>query len=248
MRYLLLHILLLGYCTQAVAQKFKDSLFFAPRGCIDVQMGLAIPIMDYALTELTLASGYAKTGSSFRLGINYDIAPFIGFAAQYQYNTNPFNTQAFLTDIQTVQGGGINFKSYTSNPWELRGVLFGLYTPLKTYRTTFDFKLMGGVFTGVYPQNELKFEFVQATNQQTIHLKEFETTGNNIGFQVGCKMRYQLYKKLLFTASADFTYTDIRYTSIRGVVVNTNRSYSLDPYTQYYHIVNVLVGIGVGLN
>jgi hypothetical protein len=226
------------------AQKFKDSLFFLPRGCFDIQYGFSFPILDYGLDELTQASGYANLGQGYRISFQYDIAPVIGFSLHYFYNSNPFNGDKYLTDLQSQQGNTLIFHKFKSDPWILQGIMLGVYYPFRSYRTTIDIRLSGGVLNGTYPQNELDFTIVPFNNLR-INAKEFATRSSDFAFQVGIKLRHRLYKKLLFTASSDFTYTDIEFGNRRAVDTNTNLPLLTEPYTQYFHIIQLLAGIGI---
>ena len=87
------------------AQKLKQDYFFLKRGLIDVQSGLSMPVGDFALSNLTLPAGYAQNGYHVKAGLNYDVIPHLGFALQYQYTENPFNSNKFLSDIRAAYPG-----------------------------------------------------------------------------------------------------------------------------------------------
>lgn len=230
-------------CLQVSAQKVTDKQLMVDNGLIDIQAGLAIPVMDFADNSFKPASGYATPGYSVKLGIRYDIAPFAGVGLHYQYFQNGFDNSKYLSDVRGANPNTtINF--FTTDPWSLQGVMLSLYLPLKSYRTSVDVGVSGGVLTGVYPENTLNFNSTQ-TAGFVYNIKQYETSAANFGFQAGVKMRYQLYRNIMVTASADFTYTEIEYTDIQAEETNTHTPIPLDTYTQYYHIIQLAAGIGI---
>lgn len=236
-------IFALIYCLQVSAQKVRDKQLMVENGLIDVQVGLAIPVLDFADKSFKLASGYADPGYSVKLGIRYDIAPFMGVGLHFQYFQNGFDNSNYLTDLREANKT-ITINSYTSNPWSLQGVLLSLYLPLRSSRTSVDVGVSGGVLAGVYPESILNF------NSPTVpgfvyNIKQYETSAANFAIQGGVKMRYQLYKNIMVTASADFTYTEIEFKELHAEETNTHTSISPEAYTQYYHIIQLAAGIGI---
>ncbi|MES2779331.1 MAG: hypothetical protein V4651_05475 [Bacteroidota bacterium] len=241
-------VLLLMYCLQADAQKVRDKQIrdrqlFIENGLIDIQAGIAIPVMDFADNNFKKASGYATLGYAVRLGIRYDILPTFGLGLHYQYFQNGFDQSDYLDDMRTANKG-VTINSFSSDPWNLQGMMFGLYCPLKSSRSSIDIGLAGGVLTGSYPENVLNFNDPTVPGR-VYNIKQFETSAANFAFQAGVKMRYQLYKSIMLSASADFTYTEIDYTDIRAEETNSHVTIPLDTYTQYYHIIQLSAGIGI---
>jgi hypothetical protein len=236
-------ILMLAFSASA-QKRFKQQEIFVKRGTMNIQGGLSIPVMDFADDNFELASGYAQPGANIKLGLSYDIAPFLGLALQYQYNKNPFNNSGFLDDLKTVSAGSsLRFNSYTSDPWTLQGLMIGVYYPFKAYRTSIDFKVLTGFLTGVLPENTVNY--TDLTVNRDLNIKQFEISNTSISYQAGLNIRYQLYKSLLLTGSADFTYTEITYRNIVIEDTYSKRRGYLPDYTQYYHIINLSAGIGI---
>jgi hypothetical protein len=233
-------------CLHANAQKMRDKQpLMVDNGLIDFQAGMAIPVMDFADKSFKLASGYANPGYALKLGIRYDITTFLGVGLHYQYFQNGFDQSNFLSDMRSANKA-VTFNSFTSDPWSLQGVMFGVYFPLKSYRSSVDIGIAGGVLTGVYPTNTLNYNNPVQTNI-VFNVKQYETNAANFGMQAGVKMRYQVYKNVMLTASADFTYTEIEYTDIQSEETNYKIPIYLEPYTQYYHIIQLAAGIGLQL-
>lgn len=230
-------------CMQVQAQRIHDKQMMVENGLIDLQFGLAIPVMDFADKNFKPASGYATLGYAVKLGIRYDIAPFCGIALHYQYFQNGFDDTKYISDVRDANTN-LTIHSYTTDPWNLQGMLIGLYFPYKSARTSLDAGFGGGVLSGVYPENTLNFS--RNINPGVVYnIKQYETSAANFAFQVGVKMRYQLYQNIMVSASADFTYTEIPYKDIRAEETTTQTPIPLDTYTQYYHIVQLAAGIGI---
>jgi hypothetical protein len=225
------------------AQKLTQDDFFLKRGLFDLQSGISLPVGDYALSNATLPAGYAKTGYNIKIGINYDIAPYLGLALQYHYMQNPFDSENLLYDLQGTSKD-VQYNSYKSDPWKLQGILLGLYYPFKTTKTTVDVRLLGGLLSGVLPEAEQNATLIPLNNQ-VINLKQFETSASNLGFQAGFKIRYQLYKQLVLSTSIDYLQTKLNFDNIRVIDTNTNTSYRTDDYSQKFQVFNFCVGLGI---
>jgi opacity protein-like surface antigen len=226
------------------AQKITQEQFFLSKGLVDVQYGISIPVGDYALSDFTLPAGYAQNGYSLKLGLNYDLAPYIGFAIQYQYTQNSFNSGNLLSDLRENNRSDDVYNSYTSDPWKLQGMLLGVYYPLKATRTTIDIKVLGGIFTGTLPECEENVT-VPSLNYLNFNIKQLETKASNLGFQLGLKFRYQLYKKLVLSSSIDYTQATINFEDIRLVETNSHQSFSGEDYSQKFQFFTFAAGIGI---
>ena len=238
-------LVLLLICSTSNAQRVGNKQLFVDNGLIDFQAGVSAPVMDFADKNFRLASGYADIGLSARLGIRYDVAPLVGLSLHYQYFQNGFDAGDYLTDLRTAFTN-VTFNSYTSDPWTLQGVLLGLYIPYKSYRTSVDVGVSGGVLSGKYPTNTLTYTTsIPAVSNWTA--KQYESSASNYAFQAGVKVRYQLYRNMMFSASADFTYCEVEYSDLQEMRTNGTfiQTYSLDTYTQYYHIIQLAAGIGI---
>lgn len=245
MKHLCCYILILIVCGNSTAQKISDKQLLVDNGLIDVQIGAAIPVMDFSDKSFKRASGYASLGYSARVGIRYDVAPLLGLGLHYQYFQNGFDESAYLSDLRSTFND-VTFNAFTSKPWVLQGVLLGVYVPYKSYRTSIDVGVSGGILSGNYPENKVYFTTLPPTVSNWT-ATQYESTANNFGVQAGVKMRYKLYRNLMLSASADFTYCEIEYRDLREIRTNGTilQAFSLDSYTQYYHIVQLAVGIGL---
>lgn len=241
-------IFLLLHCLYGHAQRMQQQDLFLKKGAVGILGGVAIPVLDFADDNLKPASGYATTGYNIKLGISYDLSPYIGLALQYQYTNTPFNSSEYLNDLRNANGtnGPFTFNSYTSNPWTLQGMMAGVYYPFRAYRTTVDFKLMGGFLTGVLPENTVNYTY--KPNNVTLNVVQYASSATNLGVQAGFYVRHQLYKNLLLLGAADFTYTQIQYTNLTIEDTRTGATASLPNYTQYYHIISISAGLGIQFN
>ena len=229
--------------SNSYAQKIKENQLFTSNGMIDFQIGAAIPVLNFGLAKLTLPAGYAKLGYTLKLGMNYDVANFVGLAFQYQYANNAFNSENVLQDLQ-ASNSIQTYHNFSSNAWELKGTVLGLYYPFRSYKTSIDIRLMGGYFSGIYPESEINFTD-PLNNNMRLNIKTIETSASNFGFQVGVKMRYQLYKKIMLSAGFDYTQTTIEFSNIRAIETNYNIPVKAKPYTQQFQLINLMVGIGM---
>lgn len=229
-----------------LGQKLTQDHFFLSRGLFDVQAGISIPVADYALSELTLPAGYAQNGYNIKVGLNYDVTSYLGLAIQYQYTENPYNSTKLLSDLHALQANSndVIYNSYKSDPWKLQGILLGLYYPFKTTKTTIDVRALGGLLAGILPEAELN-KTIPSLNNQTLNLKQYETSGSNFGFQAGFKIRYQLYKQLILSSSIDYLQTKINFENIRVIDTNTNRGFRAEDYSQKFQVFNFSVGLGI---
>lgn len=245
MKYLCCYIFVLIVCVNSTAQKISDKQLLVDNGLIDVQVGVAIPVMDFADKSFKRASGYAGIGYSARVGIRYDVAPLLGLGLHYQYFQNGFDESAYLSDLRSTFTD-VTFNTFSSKPWVLQGVMLGAYVPYKSYRTSIDVGISGGILSGKYPENTVYFTTLPPSVSNWT-ATQYESTANNFGIQAGVKMRYKLYRNLMFSASADFTYCEIEFRDLQEIRSNGNavQVYSLDSYTQYYHIIQVAAGIGL---
>jgi hypothetical protein len=225
------------------AQKIKQEQFFLSRGLIDIETGISLPVKDYGLSELTLPAGYALPGYHIKLGINYDVVPFLGLAIQYQYIQNPFNETKILEDLRKNQSG-IVYNTYTSKPWELQGMMLGFYYPFKTYKTTIDIRVLGTLLNGILPASEEDVTVPSAGNTR-YHFQQSETSSSNLGLQAGIKIRHQLYKKLILASSIDYTYTQINFKNIQVIETTTQTRIRINDYTQKFQLFNFSLGIGI---
>jgi hypothetical protein len=225
------------------AQKIRQQQFFLSNGAVDVQGGVSVPLGDFGLSKLTLPAGYALTGYNIKLGINYDITPYLGLAIQYQYIQNPFNNSKILEDIRQ-KSTNITYNSYSSDPWKLQGMLMGLYYPMRAHKTTIDLRLMGALITGVLPGTDEDIN-VPSQNNQHYHFKQLENSASGIGVQAGVKIRYQLYKKLILSMSADYTHVNIQFEDVKIIETIRNIRIAADDYSQKFQVLNFSAGIGI---
>lgn len=223
-------------------QKIKEDQFLVSKGLLSFQSGMAIPVSDFASKDLTLAAGYAMPGYNIKIGLSYDILPLLGVCLQYQYTQNPFDEASLLADYRAADKS-LQFNSFQSDPWKLQGMMLGFYVPLKSNRLSTDIRFLGGVFSGVLPENTINYSSVNTNNH--FNFVQQESFATNFCFQAGVLVRYQLYKNLMFVGSADFNYTEIKYENLTATETIRNISLSLDPYTQYYHILNLSAGLGI---
>lgn len=233
------------------AQKFSQEEFFLSNGLIDIQGGWALPAGDFALSNIIQReAGYAKSGFNFKAGIQYDIAPFIGLALQYQYTQNPVDSKELMDDwhnaATTLGPTEYILNAYSSNPWRLNGVLMGIYYPFKTTKTTLDLRLLGGLFSGVLPESEENV--TERSTSQTYNFKNIENKSSGLGFQAGIKIRYQLYEQLVLSSSIDYTQTTLDFEDNRAIDTYTNTSYKRLDYTQRFQVFNFSVGLGFQFN
>ncbi len=227
-------------------QKIKDDQFVVSKGLLSIQSGIAIPVSDFASKDLTLAAGYALPGYNIKIGLSYDVLPLLGICLQYQYIQNPFDETSLLADYK-ASDKNIQFNSFQSDPWKLQGMMLGFYVPLKSNKLSTDIRLLGGVLSGVLPENTTNYH--SANNPSNVYnLIQQESFATNFCFQAGVLLRYQVYKNLMLVGSADFNYTEIEYENLSAVETIRNVTISLNPYTQYYHIINLSVGLGIQFN
>lgn len=229
------------------AQKLTHEQFFLSKGIFDAQAGLALPGGDFALSNIIQPeAGYAKSGYNVKIGLAYDVAPFLGLAVQYQYSQNPVNSSNLLADLQTAASSTVTdiaYNSYSSDPWRLNGVLMGAYYPFKAAKTTIDLRLMGGIFSGTLPQSVRNV--TRPSTSETFNFKQIETKATDFGFQAGIKLRYQLYRQLVLSSSIDYTQVSFDFEDIRIVETYSNTSYRARDYTQKFQLFNFSVGLGL---
>jgi hypothetical protein len=120
----------------------------------------------------------------------------------------------------------------------------GVYYPFKAAKLTMDIRALGLLCTALLPES-IENITVPNNNNKQYNLKQSENSDSNIGYQLGIKMRYQLYKRLLFTASVDYTYSKVTFQNI--IVTDTYSGVSIrtDDYTQKFQLIHFLVGIGI---
>lgn len=225
------------------AQKLTQDHFFLKKGLFDAQAGISLPVGDFALSDFTLPAGYAETGYHVKISLNYDVTSYLGFVLQYQYTENPFNSDKFLSDLKGAHPDD-QFISYKSDPWKLQGMLLGLYYPFKTAKTTIDVRLLGGLLSGVLPEDELNVTRPYLNNRN-YNYQRSEVSASNLGFQAGIKGRHQLYKQLILTASIDYLQTKINFENIRVIDTNIGVGYKDEDYTQKFQLFNFSLGLGI---
>ncbi len=207
--------------------------------------GLSMPVMDYALAEPTQASGYANPGYQIRVGMGFEISRSFGLKLMYLYNENPFNDAKYTEDFQAVLPyvfPGTTLQKITTNPWQLNGMMLGIFYPMRTPNTTYEFKLMAGLLSSVMPQQDYSL-IIQSSNRPLL-LRINEVTSNNAAYQVGLDVRTRLYRNLLLHVNLDFLYTEQTFNGITISDPSSGLAFLWSQeYTQYYHVV----GFGLGL-
>jgi hypothetical protein len=106
---------------------------------------------------------------------------------------------------------------------------------------------MGGLFTGVFPESETNFT-APSLNNMELNIKTFETTASRFGYQVGLKMRYQVYPKIMLSAGLDYTQAAIAFKDIRAIETNNNIPLTVNSYTQNFQLVRISLGVGLAIN
>lgn len=219
--------------------------YFLKRGMLSLEGGVSVPVMDYAVTDFTPSSGYAKTGMLGRLSMSYEYTRYVGIKLMYMYNQNPFDDDAFIHDFRPIHQyvfQGSTLEDIQTKPYILNGLMLGIILPMRMAHATYTFKVMTGVLGSVLPQQD--FSILVQPNNDPLILRVDEVESNDVAYIVGIDIRHRLKKDWLFTAHLDFLYTEQTYTNIR--ITNTRSGFSVpwsQDYTQYYHIVNVGIGL-----
>lgn len=240
---LCLFLLLLSVGSNAQRNKYVQ----LPKGCFEVTSGLAIPLNEYALTDLSDPAGYAGNGISFSAALSYDAFPFLGVSFRYQHINNPVLDRDYEQDLinATISSPILQFKKFTSNPHRLNVVQLGLYYPFVSDRLSFDIGGAVNVLGGTLPESIADVYLV--SNNINLRLKQIENTSSGFGYSGFLRFRYCAYKQLLLIGSVSYTageveYSDIRFTDISGNTVGL--AIVTDDYKQKYDLIVISAGIG----
>ncbi|MFN5885731.1 MAG: hypothetical protein ACK445_10355 [Bacteroidota bacterium] len=240
-----LSAMVLCVCTNAQF-RLPDSLFLK-NGHVFVETGVSIPVMDYASTDfIVLSSGFAQTGYSWQAGMQYDVLPWLGLGIQYYVNENNFDDAALAQSYIELSANNprlpIIYNGFQSDPWKMRGMMFGLYLPVRNYLSTFTIGMYAGFMNATLPASQL-YITERATGQPAT-IFQYEASGNDAAYYFFVGFRTRLYKNLVFTSKASFLYSEQRFEEISGYFTGLQRAISFSPYTQYHHIINLNAGLG----
>jgi hypothetical protein len=239
-----LSAIFLCLCTNAQF-RLPDSLFLK-NGHVFLEGGVSIPVMEYASKDFNvLSSGFARTGYSWQAGMQYDMLPWLGLGIQYFVNENNFDDAAVARSYIELSTNNIRlpiaYTGFQSNPWKMRGMMFGLYLPVRNYLSTFTIGMYAGFMNATLPASRL-YITERATGRSDTIIQD-EASGNDAGYCIFAGFRTRLYKNLLFTAKASFFYSEQRFKEISGYFTGIKQAISFSPYTQYYHIINLNAGL-----
>lgn len=245
MKFLRVYLILSLCPVMLFAQRKSIEDLFLKRGSFAVDGGLSLPVMDYGLSKLTTASGYALPGYQLRLNLSYEYTRFFGIKLTYFYNRNSFNDEGLKRDFEPIHTQifpGTTLSNIRTASYHLDGLMLGLVLPFRTSDATYSFKIMGGILGSVYPQQE--FEMLVQPAQRLLVLRVEEATANDLAYLTGVDMKFRITHDLLLSTYIDFLYSEQTYTNLR--ITNTQNGLSVpwsNEYTQYYHVI----GAGIGL-
>lgn len=151
-----------------------------------VQGGLAIPLADFASSDLTNENaGMAKTGFSGSIQYNYRLQKYVGFMLQGHY------ANFALSDALSK-----NFQGATIDHWQYAGLVVGpvIFLPVSD-RVLFDVHAASGVMWANSPK--VKYQ------GQTIVEEDW---GTAVPVQTGLSVRFLTNTKLVLFAGADYLY------------------------------------------
>jgi opacity protein-like surface antigen len=233
-------VLCLLLSMHAIAQKDRLENLFVRAGSLSIEGGLAMPVMDYAAEEPTLAAGYANLGHSFRISAGYDVLPLFGFRLTYSNFANPTDAGQLKTDYTNA---GVQVQSLEWGSYKVHGVQFGIYSPVRLIGATIEIRAMAGFMNSVLPAQTLRYyNTTLATN--VTHITH-ENESNNVGFSGGVGIRQKLKDNILLMGSLDFYYAEQNFRNTITTVIFGGNSYNFPgDYTQYFHVVFINVGIG----
>lgn len=213
--------------------------------------GAAFPQLDFADKSYKLESGYARTGSQFGIGFSYEVAPLVGVSLQYTHLQNPFDNANYTGDLIAAYSNLDNLR-FESKDWSLNGLLVGIYLPLKTYRTTIDIGASTGMVRGALPQFDWHYT---VGNQQTpYHVRQDRVNEYNWGFAGNILLKYSPFdpkfsnspfRKCVLLFGVQYLYTSLKYKNIVWTEMIRDISFSVDDYTQQYHLLQLQAGLGI---
>ncbi len=226
-------------------QRFLPDSLFLKSGNIFAEGGISFAVSDYGAAELTRAAGFATTGFCFKTGLSYEALPYMGFGLQYMYNNNPFDASTYLSKTAQAASaqtnGNLIYTAYTSDPWILHGVLFGVCFPVRSYNTTVTLGIYAGFLNATLPTSTLEYT-VRSTGAKG---KDYfyEATAADAGYSFQLGIRRRLWRDFLICGKAEFLYTEQEFNYLIVTDLINGYSYRLPDYTQYYHIINLHAGI-----
>lgn len=225
--------------------RFLPDSLYLKNGQIFAEGGVSFAVSDYGSAELTPAAGFAQTGFHIKLGLSYEVLPYIGFGLQYMYNHNPFDAATFLNkaskEVLAQTNGNVMYTGYTSNPWVLHGVLFGVCFPVRSYKTTVTFGFYTGYLNGTLPSSTLEYTLRSSGTWVKDYFYEATAADPGYSFQLG--IRRKLWNDFLICGRAEFLYAEQEYNNLAVTDMISGRSFQLPDYTQYYHIITLNAGI-----
>lgn len=206
--------------------------------------GYSIPVGDFASTELTDAAGFATNGYSISGGLLYDVFPLLGISIQYHQHQNGFNSNALFEKLAPAYASASNnnvvLQDFRSDSWSLKGVLLGIYLPIRHTKTTYWIGVNAGYMSAVLPESQIEY-YIQSRGQQVKDLI-YEGRADDAAYMVQLGVKRKLWKDVLVVGKAEYLYSEQLFTNLSGIDLVSQTLFYVPDYTQYFHMVALKAG------
>ena len=177
-----------------------------------IRFGGALPMGEFASHEFG-TGGYALLGKSFGGEAAWFINPKIGFGVDVSMNTFNFASGYYAEDYNEHEPSFTKIE-LLSSPYKLYTIMAGAYYKMNILpRFNSTFKLMGGMMQAQTPD---QFYGVEAFMAGKLTFWKTGSLDRNYALLTGASLEYQLYEKVTLLLQADFTYSEMAFTYLRG--------------------------------
>ena len=175
-KFILLGILL---SSQLFAQEFL------------IHAGYAIPSGNFSNSNIQKPdNGFAKTGASYALHVNYPLVKNAGISAEAGYSHQPFDIKTYSQQLESVNSfSQVQITSLSG--YQSSYALIGLYTEFPKKKFIFNLHTCVGFVSQQTPS--YKVTYIYSSNSGNDYIK-----ANNLSsilFNWGLNIKYQLPKK-----------------------------------------------------
>jgi|SRR4030095_12539235 hypothetical protein len=231
MKTFLIFLIICFFFNGAFAQKKKqkDEKVF-----LGVNIGPSFPQSDFANTDYTVNSGYAKTGYRIELYGGVNVVSMFGISVMGFFNLNPTDPDNLKTKLNADYPG--NNWQINSKNWEVIGGLGGLsFKYPMSKKASLHLTLLGGYLSAKSPE----LNFVSDTNVYKIE----SNTASSWSYLTSIGVYYDLGQNVSGTLDFEYLGSRPKFDNVKtSANINGNLTESTTSFIREIAAFNIAIG------
>jgi hypothetical protein len=203
-----------------------------------IQFGSVFPSGSFGNTDVSkVESGFAKSGYSVGLHLNYPVYKNMGVSAMLNHNVLGVNQNAYQTQLNANPATGTKVSVKSEGDYTATATLIGAFMTLGKKKLTAELRLMSGFVS--LTNKGLSYTTSYAGQEYT--QSGFSQTDFSIAFSWGTTVKYLITDKIFAAVNLDNTYAPTKFDR------NTYQSSANETISKPFQTYCLSIGVGYSI-